>query len=68
MTRPFADDEVVKVQFKSIMDVLERIEEQTKATNGRVRSLEAWRNYMLGAFGLFSLLLGTAPLWLTHFS
>jgi hypothetical protein len=40
---------------KLIKDQLDRIEAQAKYTNGRVRSLEAWRTFLTGAFVALSM-------------
>lgn len=39
----------IDVHFSDIKQTLERIEDQTTKTNGRVSSLEIWRGYVLGA-------------------
>lgn len=65
-TRPFADEGEVDLQFKQILAALERIETQTKATNGRVRSLELWRSYVLGAAAVVLSGVGLSPFWLSR--
>jgi hypothetical protein len=53
----------VKERLARIEAILHRelpdIKEELKISNGRTRSLENWRNYMLGGMALFSILLGT---------
>jgi len=53
----------VKERLVSIETILHRelpdIKEQLKIANGRTRSLENWRNYMLGGMGLITFLLTT---------
>lgn len=66
-SRPFADEGEVDIKFAQILATLARIEEQTKATNGRVSSLELWRSYVLGAAAVVLLFVGLSPFWLTKF-
>jgi|TARA_R100001163_G_C5062176_1_gene199166 uncharacterized protein YgfB (UPF0149 family) len=53
----------IKERLAKIETILERelpeIKEQLKVANGRTRSLENWRNYMLGGMGLITFLLTT---------
>tara|TARA_R100001163_G_C4979874_1_gene136409 strand:+ start:564 stop:767 length:204 start_codon:yes stop_codon:yes gene_type:complete len=53
----------IKERLTKIETILERelpeIKEQLKVANGRTRSLENWRNYMLGGMGLITFLLTT---------
>lgn len=53
----------IKERLASIETILHRelpdIKEQLKISNGRTRSLENWRNYMLGGMAILGLLLGT---------
>ena len=52
----------IKERLASIETILYRelpdIKEQLKISNGRTRSLENWRNYMLGGMAILSVLLG----------
>tara|TARA_R100000742_G_C4174546_1_gene11688 strand:- start:201 stop:419 length:219 start_codon:yes stop_codon:yes gene_type:complete len=52
----------IKERLASIETILHRelpdIKEQLKISNGRTRSLENWRNYMLGGMAILSVLLG----------
>lgn len=48
----------VKGDIKRIEEVLIRIETQVTKTNGRVSSLEAWRNRIVGAMGVIGAILG----------
>lgn len=53
----------IKERLAKIETILERelpeIKEQLKVANGRTRSLENWRNYMLGGMGLITFLFTT---------
>ena len=53
----------IKERLAKIETILERelpeIKEQLKVANGRTRSLENWRNYILGGMGLITFLLTT---------
>ena len=42
--------------FKELKDMLERIEKQTMATNGRVKNLEMWKAYIAGAIAVLSVI------------
>jgi len=50
----------IKERLAKIETILERelpeIKEQLKVANGRTRSLENWRNYMLGGMGIITFL------------
>ena len=52
----------VKERLARIEVILHRelpdIKEQLRLSNGRTRSLENWRNYMLGGMALLTFLLG----------
>mgnify|MGYP003127403858 CR=1 FL=1 len=52
----------VKERLARIETILHRelpdIKEELKISNGRTRSLENWRNYMLGGMAILSVLLG----------
>ena len=52
----------IKERLTRIEVILHRelpdIKEQLKLSNGRTRSLENWRNYMLGGMALLTVLLG----------
>lgn len=65
MTRPFADAEVVELLREDVEKGFARIEAQlrevivqTRQTNGRVKSLELWKAWMLGALAAISTILG----------
>jgi|TARA_R100001530_G_C4248617_1_gene137220 hypothetical protein len=53
----------IKERLASIETILHRelpdIKEELKISNGRTRSLENWRNYMLGGMAILTILLGT---------
>lgn len=55
--RPYADEGEVIATFDAIRKQLDRIEEQVVKTNGRVRSLELWRSFSMGAIAVMSLIL-----------
>lgn len=38
---------------RDVKDTLDRIETQTKKTNGRVSSLEDWKSWAIGALAVF---------------
>tara|TARA_R100000773_G_C4203587_1_gene105176 strand:- start:918 stop:1121 length:204 start_codon:yes stop_codon:yes gene_type:complete len=50
----------IKERLAKIETILERelpeIKEQLKVANGRTRSLENWRNYILGGMGIITFL------------
>jgi uncharacterized protein YeeX (DUF496 family) len=52
----------IKERLTRIEVILHRelpdIKEQLRLSNGRTRSLENWRNYMLGGMALLTVLLG----------
>ena len=52
----------IKDRLTRIETILHRelpdIKEQLRLSNGRTRSLENWRNYMLGGMALLTVLLG----------
>ena len=52
----------IKERLTRIETILHRelpdIKEQLRLSNGRTRSLENWRNYMLGGMALLTVLLG----------
>jgi len=52
----------IKERLASIETILNRelpdIKEQLKLSNGRTRSLENWRSYMLGGMALLTFLFG----------
>ena len=53
----------IKERLARIESILERelpdIKEQLKLANGRTRSLENWRNYILGGMAIITLLFTT---------
>lgn len=65
MTRPYADAEVVDLLrtevhdgFKELQAQLKEVINQTRETNGRVKSLELWKAWILGALAAISTILG----------
>ena len=65
MTRPYADAEVVDllrtemhVGFNDLQTQLREVINQTRETNGRVKSLELWKAWILGALATISTILG----------
>jgi len=52
--------------FKEIQDTLQRIETQTSRTNGRVTRLEMWRQYILGALAIISMVVIPIVLYLAN--
>ena len=49
--------EVVELRFGHIREKLDAIHEQTTKTNGRVSTLETWKNKLIGALIITELLL-----------
>lgn len=47
-----------------VSTTLDSVESQTTKTNGRVSSLESWRNRIVGGMGVISALLGYLMLYL----
>ncbi len=43
-------------RLRSVAETLMRIETQTTKTNGRVRSLEVWKGFMIGGMSILSIL------------
>ena len=69
------DYEKVDVYRNDVKDRLTRIEtilnrelpdikDQLKALNGRTRSLENWRNYMLGGMAIVTLIISWSSKWI----
>lgn len=65
MTRPYADAEVVELLRSEMRDGFAHLEtqmreviNQTRQTNGRVKSLELWKAWILGALAAISTILG----------
>lgn len=54
--------------FLEIQDSLKRIEDQTTKTNGRVSSLESWRQYTLGALAVITLLVIPTIVYFLNYS
>lgn len=65
--RPFADEGEVIATFNAVREQLNRIEEQVKKTNGRVRSLEIWKAFVHGAIAVLTVLVGSGVGWLMFF-
>ena len=42
----------------------EYIKEQLKESNGRTRSLENWRNYILGGMGILTIIITWSIQWI----
>lgn len=59
------DETVVRLdeRTKAILEGVNRIEIQVEKTNGRVRSLEKWRNTVVGGMGVLILLGGWYVAW-----
>ena len=60
-----SNDTVVEM-FKNIDEKLDAIHEQTIKTNGRVTSLEGWKNQIMGALKIISVLGVPLVLFLTY--
>tara|TARA_R100000664_G_C2742691_1_gene130906 strand:- start:1298 stop:1510 length:213 start_codon:yes stop_codon:yes gene_type:complete len=69
------DYEPIDVYRNDIKDRLTRIEtilnrelpdikDQLRALNGRTRSLENWRNYMLGGMAIVTLIISWSSKWI----
>ncbi len=69
------DYETIDVYRNDIKDRLTRIEtilnrelpdikDQLKTLNGRTRSLENWRNYMLGGMAIVTLIISWSSKWI----
>lgn len=56
MEEPYENREL-DTMFGEIKTTLDRIEAQTMKTNGRVTELEAWKNIVIGAISILSLIL-----------
>lgn len=48
--------DVMDERLRSVSESLNRIELQTTKTNGRVRSLEVWKGFMMGGMAILSAL------------
>ena len=57
----------VKERLTRIETILNRelpdIKEQLKESNGRTRSLENWRNYILGGMGILTIIITWGAKW-----
>ncbi len=53
---PYSNREL-NTHFDEIKSSLDRIEEQTKKTNGRVSRLEGWKMYISGALAIITILI-----------
>ena len=57
----------VKERLTRIETILNRelpdIKEQLKESNGRTRSLENWRNYILGGMGILTIIITWGVKW-----
>ena len=69
------DYEPIDVYLNDIKDRITRIEtilnrelpdikDQLRALNGRTRSLENWRNYMLGGMAIVTLIISWSSKWI----
>tara|TARA_R100000742_G_C4273356_1_gene92888 strand:- start:1252 stop:1464 length:213 start_codon:yes stop_codon:yes gene_type:complete len=58
----------IKDRLTRIETILNRelpdIKDQLKALNGRTRSLENWRNYMLGGMAIVTLIISWSSKWI----
>ena len=58
----------VKERLTRIETILNRelpdIKEQLKESNGRTRSLEIWRNYILGGMGILTIIITWSIQWI----
>tara|TARA_R100000458_G_scaffold51152_1_gene51767 strand:+ start:368 stop:580 length:213 start_codon:yes stop_codon:yes gene_type:complete len=58
----------VKERLTRIETILNRelpdIKEQLKESNGRTRSLENWRNYILGGMGILTIIITWSMQWI----
>lgn len=54
MTKKLSNDTIVEM-FKAIDGKLDTIHEQTVKTNGRVNTLESWKDQVMGAIKIISL-------------
>tara|TARA_R100000742_G_C4223422_1_gene46619 strand:+ start:18 stop:230 length:213 start_codon:yes stop_codon:yes gene_type:complete len=58
----------VKERLTRIETILNRelpdIKEQLKESNGRTRSLENWRNYILGGMGILTIIITWSIQWI----
>ena len=61
----------VKERLTRIETILNRelpdIKEQLKESNGRTRSLENWRNYILGGMGILTIIITWGAKWKNGF-
>lgn len=48
---------ILETHHLEVKDTLERIEEQTKKTNGRVSRLENWRSYITGGLAVVGIVI-----------
>lgn len=63
MARRFA---ILETKQDNTKETLQRIEETTKATNGRIKKLEMWRMFLLGAWAVLSLATPVAWYFIVH--
>lgn len=61
--KPYLNREIDEY-FKDVKDQLNRIENQTTKTNGRVSKLENWRSYVVGAVAVLTLIVLPAIGWI----
>jgi hypothetical protein len=59
---PYSNREI-DGHFHEMKETLCRIENQVTKTNGRVSSLEAWRNFTVGAVAVITVLLPFIVSW-----
>lgn len=52
-----ADITRLSVQLEAINEKLGRIEDEVRATNGRVREIEGWRQRMVGAIAVAAIVI-----------
>lgn len=57
----------IDAMFETISDSLQRIEQQTTKTNGRVAVLERWQSFLQGGLAILTLLVVPVIIYLvTH--
>lgn len=62
MEEDFSNREITEM-FNDLRKGQDRIEEQTKKTNGRVSDMERWRSFMTGAMAVLTTLVVPILAW-----